>query len=893
MSTDDPVGRYMASLVIFPQRLVKAVDSAGDVGAVLATLLHRHLLARGVLVSTLRPWHTAPLGPADEVGDARGGIDLARAHWGGTEGWTVRQDGDALVLRLDPLPDASMLVVVLGVGERRGLLDKAQRGLFLDRLAANEQWTSAVDRTACLLARVERNTHLAAARDALGQVRHALYAAPLFELDLPSVLDRVDGWADRLCVEARRLTRWLADDADHEALADVAEHLACATTNRVFGPGAGLAEASGLPRFAMTAALLEALHRELRSGRSAAPARVLGASRLLSGVAHPRATLDDSGTEDQLRLTRVLGLAAAAHRVAHDQLHADGQTTASDEALWGTFAAVVRTDLAVLLAGWVGDGAPLLHPDRRANTGTTSVKNWLRLWFAHRCLCALPSATDGSNPPPWQVREAIAYVVREALRYRLYGFDGAFEYALQPSDLAAALQELVVFDAGRHVPAGLNVRAHLRTVGRSANPDGYLFAAGHLQHVLELYMAGHMVLSIEPVGGDGGHRTIEAHLVAGASAADPTGRALDLASAFSIAALFHDVGMVLFPRAIAASALQGDDAVARELGAVGGAIEGAGRALVATCRTAVAGITSAAAEPGVASWIEQQHALGRPRHSLLSTWYFLRASERVRGLSPDVRRAAARAILLHACTWQPISVDADPAAALLALCDEVFDWEPSVRAGPAAHAIGHSPQVMATELGARESRARRIVLRGLAARVEPTGALRLTLDVASRSLWPRFDVELVSPLHLGTPSHRPVLTMAQNLSRVRAGSSGFGPFVRVALRTHPHLAARSTRTLLLQALRETSDPVAAEVLAWIEAGGTWLVPDPATGRSRWEFVYIRPAENCLSRGGLRRALEEIDARFGALLKGVSASRSPGGATPPPPPGSTTPWRGRR
>ncbi len=562
--------------------------------------------------------------------------------------------------------------------------------------------------------------------------------------------------------------------------------------------------------------------------------------------------------------------------LAHDQLartaapgggREPGEPAADQT--WTQAVAATRAWLPRILARWSA------QPDDPARSrdpfDATRVRNWFRLWFALDLLDD-QGMDAGIATERWRTRSSLAFVLRECLRFKLYGARPGF--VVRPDAFSAALQDLVDHHVRRRVrlPREHDVRGHLAMVGDAAHPRGYLFAAGHLQHVIELYIVGHFLCEVKLENVDqhgdavmGAAPRTMADLLAGKAGIGASARARDeLRAAFSLAALFHDVGMTLFPDLRAPrDPLTGDDpSLAEGLREVQAALAGAGRGLVRRAARELEnhGIWDAVEEPGLAEWIAGQEERGRPDHALVGAWYLLRAARAVEELSPEVLRAAVRAVLLHGAVPQAIDPERDPVAALLVLCDELFDWEPGGRSGPDPATLGRSLNALAVDMSPRRSRASHLRFHGTTVRVVDGAhgpVLEAAIDVGAAGPrgWPHIELQLVDPEFLGAHVFPVWLRMGQNLGRIQRGVLGWGPVITVvgAIPDDVRRTTGSTARLLARL---------GERVRLRDAGrlGRWLEERPevqlavADGE---EAVVIVPLGRALGRRDLRPAMPAL------------------------------------
>ncbi len=581
---------------------------------------------------------------------------------------------------------------------------------------------------------------------------------------------------------------------------------------------------------------------------------------------------DDAVADAELRL---LTGWTWGHEVARRAAARRGRPGDEEELIgqdWEALRAFSEAWLPWVLRRW--GSAPA---DPRADEAAR-VRNWLRLHFAAGLL-----AEDGSGAPlaeRWRARAALALVLRESLRFKLHG--GRPGYLAQPDAFSGALRLLV--DRHAREQAGLSrdhdIPGHLALIGDPRHPRGYPFAAGHLQHVLELYIAGHFFGGLELHGAaprEDGQPCTLVELLAGRGGVSAGARAVrELRATFSLAALYHDLGVTLFPdlRGPVGVLARDDRELAQALDRLDGALEGAGRELVdqASAELVAFGVFDPVDEPRLSEWMDEQRAQGQPEHALTGAWALLRAARLVEDLSPEVLRAAARAVLLHGAVHELIDPERDPAAALLVLCDELFDWDPT-EAGPAVGGLGPSLGSLAVGLGPRRSRAGALRFPQLRLEVEPAvGAprLRCALRLPGPSApWPEVELALVPADAGGPPPWRAWLSVAQNLQRVVPGAQGFAPRVRIRGAIPPLVggAVDGTRGLLAQLCGLGRQAWRGRLRRWVDDAQV-QVHDELD-----EELIVDALGRALARLDLRAAFPELSAEAERLLLELSHPRS--------------------
>jgi hypothetical protein len=475
------------------------------------------------------------------------------------------------------------------------------------------------------------------------------------------------------------------------------------------------------------------------------------------------------------------------------------------------------------------------------DTGTLS--SWLKLWFCLTLWQQLGAHPAKRRKMPdaarWQLYADLTYVVRESLRGMLYG--GRADFRFQPVVFASALCTLVEQHAVRilELPQALELRGILREIGRISLGGGPMFAAGHLQHVLEMYISGLFIseVRLKNVAAAGLAPEFEGasicEVLAGGGAWRPgPGKQLEFQKAFALAVLLHDIGTLLFPfwPRRAEGLAEVDGGLAKQLTAIRGTLNGSLEHLLAVCERELidAGIFDSVKEPRIHEWIEECIEQGQADHSVLGAWYLIRSARKAAGLPSSVVRQAARAVLLHGLHTQEIRASEDPAAALLVLCDELIVW----RAGhelPLANAVGRYFHSIAGELKPEESIFLKMGMPGLIMSLdEASKSLSSSLDLAENlgsgassadqepeRTWPRIQIELRKPDRLPLPVFKLWLLASQNLGRVEPSKAGWGPVLRVGsqILQRPRL---STRELLVRVARRAGLSLRPSLERWLD-----------------------------------------------------------------------------
>jgi hypothetical protein len=578
------------------------------------------------------------------------------------------------------------------------------------------------------------------------------------------------------------------------------------------------------------------------------------------------------GGEDAIEQLRTWTL---IHELARELWRQDPTEDAAALAIWLRVTGRARPELARLLAASF----------ERAGGDAALLRNWLRLWFCHTLKWHLGeeelSEKGLTSVGPWRWRADLAYVIRECLRFECFG--DRPDYRVQPDALAESLRTVVEFHAigVAHVSPRFPINWLLQEISGVTRADDYHFTSGHLQHVLEAYIFGHFVCAVrvDDAGAAGAcHGWTIAALLASKGNVSDEAQERELLQAFSVAALLHDVGMLLFPRYIPLrrSLYEArDEDLERHLDRAEGVFRRAGADM---STRSVEDLQTAKCldgkDPELARWMDEQKAAGsgKPDHALLGAWYLHRLCRRLGLDTSDVVRQALRAIMLHQVMSHQIDVERDPAAALLTLCDELFEWDPYMRSVPVHNGVSRSLHTMAVDIEPNPSRARRIQIEGL--RVEATEGegvvawLRRAPEGQGGG-WPRIHVELKHPEFLGGKVHHYWLTMAQNLGRL-VPYRGFGPMVLVKSQVPPWLERIGGFRDLLRKAVDPSTPGAGKLTS-APSLRQWLSDKPRFEKSGgYEIVRLGPIPRLFTEDAreylakLEELVNEVVLRYPAI-----------------------------
>lgn len=424
-------------------------------------------------------------------------------------------------------------------------------------------------------------------------------------------------------------------------------------------------------------------------------------------------------------------------------------------------------------------------------------RNRLALWFA---TSLLPTA-HAPGPRRDRTRRSLAWVLRESTRQ--LDCTHRADFLWQPERFGAAMLDLVEVHAHDvlGLPHPLDVRGTLAQLNHGRQIDERLLGAAHQQHVIEVYLAGHFLLELQPEGPRGGPSLTQA-LLAGA---DPSERR----RAFTLAALYHDVGVALTQRVSDTDPWPEALNLPRDLLHLLRASRQSSRAeLIRRCQSdlgALAGATTAETRPGPED------------HGLVSAWVLAQLGRRA-GVAPEVLDPAVRAIVLHAQPTTRIQLATDPIGALLVLADQLFEWEPSADLLPDPAGVSSDDHLLTTSFGPRRSRTAEIRLPGLQVRSDgPT----LVCTVHVERFWPRVHLRLHHVDLSGLPTWRSWLSLAQSLGRIQATDTAWSPLVTVSAPLPAWMRERGLTTHALLSAVAWGAPEGARALAmslrpWLE-----------------------------------------------------------------------------
>lgn len=530
-------------------------------------------------------------------------------------------------------------------------------------------------------------------------------------------------------------------------------------------------------------------------------------------------------------------------------------------------------------------------PPESRRRGSPSARNWLALWFSLEVLRSLGKEPDLEDRESCALHADLAYVLREGVRYACFGQRA--DYFFQPSTYAAALRRLVEYHAHEIVglPRDYNIVRLLEEIGDQDGLNRYV-AAEHLQHVLEIYIAGHFILSVQIHVPNAANVSLPAAQLDGQSVAEALasgggkpdrGRARRLMQAYSLASLFHDVGHLLFPRdSIPHDSLDWDDPELRSgREVVENSMSEAGGAVAQKCFDGLD--LTYYTKDELARWRDEL-AGSEPNHGLLGAWYLHRVGQGVLESTTDVDgfreeqtailRMAVRAVLMHGAATGLVKTDTDPVASMLIACNEVFEWDPGRHLAPAPSSIGRSFHVMAADVPAREPRDAWIQIPSLSVRAgDPaTGALESTLIVdPTRETFPEIHIGLQAPQRLDVPVLRLWILKAQSLGRLVPTRQGMCPTVLMRSRIDVTLVSRglTTKSLLDRVTeRKALSAIRPALRAWLARRD--LFSETTAGDRNEEAVRLGPLKQGLLFEKLFEWLKKIEEEAWSVVQSIDA-----------------------
>jgi hypothetical protein len=473
------------------------------------------------------------------------------------------------------------------------------------------------------------------------------------------------------------------------------------------------------------------------------------------------------------------------------------------------------------------------------------VRIWLRLWLVYD-LASVHSEHNALTtvrtlvPEHVSVLRGLAATLLECLRERLYSGSPAF--SLRPEVLREGLRILVQHHVHRksHVPRELDLSGHLDDVASA--DQGAVGANEHLDHIVDVYVTGYFLANLRVGAADGSDdmQRVALHMMEQVELGPSPKASADFHLAYALAALFHDSGMLLFPRVPSEHRVHAADDVAQALSCIRNTVREAGRTLVDTCvrELELHECIERVQEPELEAWIEQQRTQGTPNHALLSAWYLLRACMRAACIRPEVVRMAVRATLLHGALGVQIDSSDNAVAALLVVCDEVCDWEPTRAATRTTLRDGRTLNDRELGNGHAQGRTRTLGIGGFWCE-HKSGELRAGLNPSNvGTTWPHIFIGLRSPRELTHSVLELWLRSAQNIGRIRRTPTGWSPSITLEGQVPPrlHAVGQNTRTLLDAIAQRTRSTLRGRLHRWLENAAVF--PAQEDGATREAVTLI-------------------------------------------------------
>ncbi|HEV3076060.1 MAG TPA: hypothetical protein VHB47_16695 [Thermoanaerobaculia bacterium] len=505
----------------------------------------------------------------------------------------------------------------------------------------------------------------------------------------------------------------------------------------------------------------------------------------------------------------------------------------------------------------------------------------------------------GSTTGKWRFRADLAYVLRESIRVFLFGRRP--DYRFQPAMLAKALRTLIEYHVLRIVclPGKLDICGLLEIVGQAGPLETEAINAGHLQHIFEVYIAGHFLCGVALGDQRAGTVAPTPRRMLGLLTGQGNGetqelRSADFLKAFSLAALMHTTGKLLFPRWSREIEVLGqlDRRLRDQLRLVQVRLNSSATELAEACRQELmsAGYLTARADQGAIQWIDDKKEVGEPDLGLLSAWFCHRIGVGVESLEENVLRQAVRAVLFMRAGTQSIDPEADPVTALLLLCNEMFAWSPAAT-GNSTPEDGRRAAVLSAA-SPRNYRFRTIRIEGLRFRVDGThAAQRFTAELTANGReatkgFPRFEIELAEAS--GSEPDFPFMAwieLAQSFGRIRSIGRSRGDGEDDGLSFRPALLLRSRRSADLKAAgmscidlldelsRQAPLSVRPSLRRWLESAEIFVGQEHG---QEVEMIEIRPQGSPWHPQDISPILPELDRLAKLIVKTRQADRQVGG-----------------
>lgn len=348
-----------------------------------------------------------------------------------------------------------------------------------------------------------------------------------------------------------------------------------------------------------------------------------------------------------------------------------------------------------------------------------------------------------------------------------------------------------------------------------------------------------------------------------------------LFQAFSVAALYHDMGHLLSLRG-----MQHNKALSRGSRRKSKILRDMRTSFTKATKTYIStswndlieeGQISEDVDRDLESWYRSQLRLGEPDHGLVGAWALHMDSRKNRKLDATVLRQAVRAVLLHNAVTCDIDSAMDPVASLLVLSDEVFEWDPARNLAPAPSEVGRSLHQMAATLPPNEPRDKTITIQGL--KVQPNDkycGVVATIpagqpDADGITRWPVVLVELQVPERLDLSPLALWLSKAQNLSRIKKLDQ-WGPTIKLSgtVKLDFHRHKLPTRELLREIVEEHSElgSLGDSLEQWLDQEHIFWVSDDL----QLETVVLGPLDGEFHTKDLRHEIKKLEKMASDHLK---------------------------
>lgn len=608
-----------------------------------------------------------------------------------------------------------------------------------------------------------------------------------------------------------------------------------------------------------------------------------GEGRAVGGDAPPEAESMSDRERLWLRIDESIAVWSRLLRQALDQTAPQKRATKAYVEQWCRTCVEAMVDVGEILVGTT-----------QPRIGLALLPAWLQLWLCYEIGSRDPGdalLADVNTKTMWEVRRDLAYVARESLR--ALGHDRRHAFLFQPGRLALAMINLIAFH-GRHVlavPEELKLGELLRRIGEANGTRGLEFSAGHLQHALGLHLASQFILALEVPDPEskGAYTSIAALLARKEELGGFRSEAGEkrLRRAMAIAALLHDVGLLLVPAWPSSDRnpwVGGDCPLDHHLKTIQAALDQQVSDLLEGLQKdeEFSKDYLGSDERAAREWLALSKSRHRPDHCLLGAWFLDRWWKAAQAGEDGERKLAVRAVLYHKIITQKIDATRDPLAALLVFCDELFVWRPRPQTWIPSEALGHTSSSFASFHVAECPRIAQLEFPGLQIDIGAEGAaagaakrrLRYRLErvaEAGEASWPLLRFHLHPGLREGEILFE-WLSLAQNLERVSAPSGSFGIGLDV-MTTRPREVREldwSLRDLFRASMEDENKlgELGSEVRKWLDSDSERFPDDDPSGLI--ETLRIRPLGRTLYRRDMEIERQELDRavqeRLGAAFR---------------------------